>query len=77
VLLSALTPEGIRNGRVTSSQCMFGAALEHECRLGLNLWDDLCPAIGGIEFAVAGAVPSHKCVGMFDSSAQHDAPAAP
>src|SRR5580704_4848639 len=54
VLLSAQTPEEIRNGRVTSSQCMFGTALEHERRLGLNLWDDLCPAIDGIEFAVAG-----------------------
>lgn len=54
VLLSALTPEQIRNGRVTSSQCMFGTALEHERRLGLNYWDDLCPAIDGIEFAVAG-----------------------
>jgi hypothetical protein len=54
VLLSAQTPEEIRNGRVTSSQCMFGTALEHERRVGLNLWDDLCPAIDGIEFAVAG-----------------------
>jgi hypothetical protein len=54
VLLSALTPEQIRNGRVTSSQCMFGTALEHERRLGMNQWDELCPAIDGIEFAVAG-----------------------
>jgi Styrene monooxygenase A putative substrate binding domain len=53
VLLSAQTPEEIRNGRVTSSQCMFGTALEHERRLDLNLWDDRCPAIEGIEFAVA------------------------
>jgi hypothetical protein len=53
VLLSAQTPEEIRNGRVTSSQCMFATALEHERRLDLNLWDDRCPAIEGIEFAVA------------------------
>jgi hypothetical protein len=60
VLLSAQTPEEIRNGRVTSSQCMFGTALEHERRLGLDLWDDRCPAIEGIEFAVAagGAQPA-------------------
>jgi hypothetical protein len=59
VLLSAQTPEEIRNGRVTSSQCMFATALEHERRLGLDLWDDRCPAIEGIEFAVAvgGAKP--------------------
>ncbi len=41
-------------GRVTSSQCMFATALEYERRLGLDLWDDHCPAIEGIEFAVAG-----------------------
>ena len=59
ILLSAQTPEEIRNGRVTSSQCMFATALEHERRLGLDLWDDRCPAIEGIEFAVAvgGAKP--------------------
>jgi Styrene monooxygenase A putative substrate binding domain len=59
VLLSAQTPEEIRNGRVTSSQCMFATALEHERRLGLDLWDDRCPPIEGIEFAVAvgGAKP--------------------
>ena len=70
VLLSALTPEQIRNGRVTSSQCMFGTALEHERRLGLNHWDELCPAIDGIEFAVAGGrVLSRRCVGMLGSNA--------
>jgi hypothetical protein len=60
ILLSAQTPEEIRNGRVTSSQCMFGSALEHERRLGLDLWDDRCPPIEGIEFAVAagGAQPA-------------------
>jgi hypothetical protein len=53
VRLSALTPEETRNGRVMSRQCMFGAALSHERRLALNLWDDLCPHIKGIEFAIA------------------------
>jgi hypothetical protein len=57
VLLSAQTPEEIRTGRVTSSQCMFGTALEHERQLGLNLWDKECPAIEGIEFAVASGGP--------------------
>lgn len=60
VLLSAQTPEQIRNGRVMSSQCMFARALGHERRVGMNLWDDLCPRINGIEFAIAtgGTSPS-------------------
>ncbi len=54
VLLSSQTPEEVRTGRVTSSQCMFATALENERRLGLDFWDEHCPAIEGIEFSVAG-----------------------
>ena len=40
IVLSAQTAEQIRAGRVTSSQCMFHSALEHERDLGINLWDE-------------------------------------
>lgn len=53
VLLSAQTPEEIRTGRVTSSQCMFGTALQYERDVGIGSWDGLCPPIEGIEFTIA------------------------
>ncbi|MFI6582867.1 styrene monooxygenase/indole monooxygenase family protein [Embleya sp. NPDC050493] len=42
----------IREGRIMSSQCMFGTALAHERTLGLNLWDRDCPPVEGISFVV-------------------------
>ncbi|MEV2268383.1 styrene monooxygenase/indole monooxygenase family protein [Nonomuraea africana] len=48
------SPEAIRNGRVTSSQAMFGTALGHERALGLDLWAESCPPIEGISFTVPG-----------------------
>lgn len=47
------TGEDIRAGRVMSSQCMMGSALARERALGLNLWDDECPAVEGIGFTLA------------------------
>lgn len=52
VLLSAQTPEEIRTGRVTSSQCMFGTALQCERDVGITEWDGVCPPIAGIEFTI-------------------------
>jgi hypothetical protein len=46
------TAEQIRNGRVLSSQCMFDAALQNERDVGLNFWDDSCPPVESIGFAV-------------------------
>jgi NAD(P)-dependent dehydrogenase (short-subunit alcohol dehydrogenase family) len=46
-VMSARTPEEIRRGWVTSTQCMFNNALRHERDHGLNLWDDVAPKIGG------------------------------
>ncbi|MEO3787307.1 styrene monooxygenase/indole monooxygenase family protein [Actinocorallia sp. B10E7] len=46
------TGEQIRDGRVMSSQCMFGTSLAHERNLGLNLWDEDCPPVEGISFTV-------------------------
>lgn len=47
------TGEDIRNGKVMSSQCMFNAALQTERDLGLNFWEDQCPAVEGIGLTVA------------------------
>jgi len=44
--------EEIRAGKVTSSQCMFDAALEIERELGLNFWEDACPPVEGIGLTV-------------------------
>lgn len=52
-VVSNRTPDDIRDGRVTSSQAMFGTALGHERDLGLDLWPD-CPPIDGIQLAVPG-----------------------
>jgi hypothetical protein len=46
------TPEQILNGRITSSQCMFANALDHERALGIEFWEDTCPPVEGISFTV-------------------------
>ncbi|MND88666.1 Styrene monooxygenase StyA [compost metagenome] len=46
------TGEEIRNGKVLSSQCMFHTALQTERDLGLNFWEDQCPAVEGIGLTV-------------------------
>lgn len=51
-LISNRTPEEILNGRVTSSQCMFDMALQHERDLGINFWDNTCPPVEGIGITV-------------------------
>jgi flavin reductase (DIM6/NTAB) family NADH-FMN oxidoreductase RutF len=53
-VVSDRTPEQIRTGRVMSSQCMFGWALETERDLGLNFWEHECPNVEGMSFAVPG-----------------------
>jgi hypothetical protein len=52
MVVSNRTPDDVRAGRVMSSQCMFGAALEHERALGLNQWEEECPDVDGISMAV-------------------------
>lgn len=46
------TPDQIRAGRVMSSQCMFANALDVERRLGINFWEEQCPPVEGIGFAL-------------------------
>ena len=65
------TSDDIRTGRVMSSQCMFGAALEHEREVGLNLWESECPDIDGISLAV----PDPEGGKLVDWAARLDRPA--
>jgi Styrene monooxygenase A putative substrate binding domain/FAD binding domain len=51
-VVSNRTPEDIRGGRVTSSQCMFDAALQTERDLGIDTWEAECPPVEGISLAV-------------------------
>ncbi|SEM05742.1 styrene monooxygenase/indole monooxygenase family protein [Acinetobacter sp. DSM 11652] len=51
-ILSNKTPDEIRQGKVMSSQCMFHTALQTERDLGLNFWEEHCPAVEGISFAL-------------------------
>lgn len=46
------TGEDIAKGKVLSSQCMFHTALQNERDVGLNFWDEECPAVEGINFMV-------------------------
>src|SRR5580704_15326154 len=55
-LYSDRSADNIRNGHVTSSQCMFDSALETERGLGLNYWEEECPKVEGISFAVPDPV---------------------
>ena len=72
-IVSDRTPEEIAQGRVNSSQCMFGSALDHERSLGINFWDDTCPPVEGI----AVAVPHPELAGekAIDWGARLDRPA--
>ena len=46
------TAEEIEKGKVLSSQCMFGASIQHERDLGIDFWSDTCPPVEGINFMV-------------------------
>jgi Styrene monooxygenase A putative substrate binding domain len=47
-VISNRTPDDIRTGKVLSSQCMFGDALQSERDLGINFWEQQCPNVDGI-----------------------------
>ncbi|NRQ32779.1 FAD-binding oxidoreductase [Nonomuraea sp. NN258] len=70
-VVSNRTPESIRDGRVLSSQAMFGTAQAHEHALGLDFWAGECPPIEGI----ALAVPSPEGGKALDWAARLDVPA--
>src|SRR5438067_1867287 len=50
------TPDEIAQGRVMSSQCMFDSALEIERDLNLNYWEEQCPKVHGIGFALPDGI---------------------
>lgn len=68
------SPDDVRQGRVMSSQCMFAEALDVERRLGLNFWENECPPVQGIGFALPNPEqPDTKAVdwsGRLDRDAQ-------
>jgi hypothetical protein len=51
-LLTNRSADDIRNGRVMSSQCMFGTSLQVEREFGLDQWAHLCPPVQGIGLTV-------------------------
>jgi flavin reductase (DIM6/NTAB) family NADH-FMN oxidoreductase RutF/flavin-dependent dehydrogenase len=55
-MYSDRSPDEILEGRVMSSQCMFDSALEIERALNLNFWDDECPKVQGIGFALPDGI---------------------
>src|SRR2546428_7124747 len=56
ILYSDRSADDIQHGHVMSSQCMFDSALETERDLGLNYWEEECPKVEGISFAVPDSV---------------------
>ena len=56
ILYSDRSADDIQHGHVMSSQCMFDSALETERDLGLNYWEEECPKVEGISFAVPDPV---------------------
>jgi 2-polyprenyl-6-methoxyphenol hydroxylase-like FAD-dependent oxidoreductase len=71
-LMSARTPDEIRRGRVMSTQCMFGDALQIERDHGLNLWEADTVRVEGLGVSVAGPDSSRVMdwVGRLDEYAQ-------
>ena len=53
-LVQNRTADEIHTGRVMSSQCMFGAALQNERDVGLDFWANECPTVDSINFVVPG-----------------------
>jgi flavin reductase (DIM6/NTAB) family NADH-FMN oxidoreductase RutF len=49
-------PDEIAQGRVMSSQCMFDSALEIERELNLDYWEEQCPKVEGIGFALPDGI---------------------
>jgi hypothetical protein len=72
-LLTNRTPDDIRRGKVMSSQCMFGTALQIERDFGLDQWTRDCPPVQGIGLAVPH--PAQPGAKLIDWAARLDRPA--
>jgi len=60
-LVTDRSAEDIETGYVMSSQCLFGTASQLERQVASSEWDERCPPITGISFAMSdGASPSSK-----------------
>jgi flavin reductase (DIM6/NTAB) family NADH-FMN oxidoreductase RutF/flavin-dependent dehydrogenase len=55
-LFSDQSADQIRQGCVRSSQCMFDSALDIERNLHLNNWEEQCPKVEGMSFAVPDGI---------------------
>lgn len=60
-VMSARTPDEIRNGKVMSTQAMFGPALQTERDYRLNLWEDRTPQIQALRVALS-APPGNRAL---------------
>ncbi|GAA2594027.1 alanine-phosphoribitol ligase [Dactylosporangium fulvum] len=71
-ILSARTPDEIRQARPTSTQVMFGPALAIERAYGLDLWADETPGIAGLHLTVAAPPGGDRLdiYGVLDAPAQ-------
>jgi len=71
-VMTARTSEEIRGGRVMSTQCMFGHALDTERRLGIDLWADSGHRIDGLGVSVPAPDGSRAIdwLGRLDQYAQ-------
>ncbi|MEU6058280.1 styrene monooxygenase/indole monooxygenase family protein [Streptomyces sp. NPDC047097] len=71
-VVSARTPDEVREGRVMSTQCLFGTALAHERDLGLDFWEQRAPRIEGVGVSVSGpdATRAVDWVGRLEAAAQ-------
>lgn len=71
-VMTAQTPEEIRGGRITSTQCMFFPALEIEREAGLNHWEEPAPWIEGQRVTLAGPGGRKllETYGIWDAPAQ-------
>ena len=54
-LVTSRSAQDVRNGKVMSSQCMFGTALQIERDARLALWEQECPWVEAIGLTVAQA----------------------
>ena len=54
-LLTLRSADEVRSGRVMSTQCLFGTALDRERRLGLARWDGAAPDVTGVAMTLAGS----------------------
>ena len=72
-VVSNRTPDDIRDGRVMSSQCMFGTSLGIEREFGLDRWARDCPNVEGIGLCVPH--PAQPGARLIDWAARLRSPA--